>query len=222
MGSPFDRSLEEHALGVAAEAYARRFGDLRSEGYRTAWLEFRRRVRTIEDLHRWQSKRAAARRDTTAILDAALTRAMDMDGAPMGNAQLYEPRIPGLRMMAHRGFATRFVEHFRAVTDASTACGIAVASRQPVWVPDTADSPIFEDALTLKMVLDAGARAVVSLPAKSPDGRVIAIVSIHHRRPRAWTRRRRLELEQMVDSAGRILYEVMTSATALIRSPAQG
>ena len=214
MSSAFDRSLEQQVLGVAAEEYAGQFGDPRTEGYRTAWLEFRHRIRTIEELHRWQSKQRAARRDATRILDAAMTRAMNVDGAAKGDAQLYEQSIGGLRMVAHRGFAARFVEHFKTVTDTSTACGIALASGEPVWVPDTSDSPIFGDSSTLKMVLDAGARAVASLPAKSPDGHVVAIVSIHHRRPTAWTHQRRLELEGLVGSAGQALHEVAAVAPA--------
>lgn len=66
MGTPFDRALELRELRRAAEAYASRHGKVGSAGYRTAWLKFRRRIQSIDELQRWRAKaaRAQPRRDT--------------------------------------------------------------------------------------------------------------------------------------------------------------
>jgi len=46
----FDQALENQALGEAAEDYALHHGNPGSPEYRAAWLRFRQRVRTVDDL----------------------------------------------------------------------------------------------------------------------------------------------------------------------------
>jgi hypothetical protein len=58
---PFDRALELHDLDEAAEHYASRYGKPGSDDYRAAWLRFRKRVRTAEDLERL--RQAALKRE---------------------------------------------------------------------------------------------------------------------------------------------------------------
>jgi hypothetical protein len=58
--TPFDRALELRALREAAEAYAGQRGKPGSATYRRAWLTFRRRIRSMEDLRQWRA--AAVRR----------------------------------------------------------------------------------------------------------------------------------------------------------------
>lgn len=60
----FDRALELLALGQAAEAYASRRGDPGSAGYRRAWLSFRRRFHSLQELREWRA--SAASRTQTA------------------------------------------------------------------------------------------------------------------------------------------------------------
>ena len=54
----FDRALELQELRRAAEAYASRHGDVGSVRYRAAWLRFRQRVQSIDDLQRMRAKAA--------------------------------------------------------------------------------------------------------------------------------------------------------------------
>lgn len=61
--TPFDRSLELRELRDAAAAYASRHGEPGSAAYRSAWLRFRRHVKSLEDLQRL---RDAARRKPAA------------------------------------------------------------------------------------------------------------------------------------------------------------
>jgi hypothetical protein len=54
----FDHALELHDLRVAAEMYAASHGEPGSAGYRAAWLRFRRRIHSIEDLQRLRAASA--------------------------------------------------------------------------------------------------------------------------------------------------------------------
>jgi hypothetical protein len=56
---PFDRSLELHDLDEAADEYALRHGEPGSATYMGAWVRFRQRIKTAEDL---RDMRATARR----------------------------------------------------------------------------------------------------------------------------------------------------------------
>jgi hypothetical protein len=63
LSSAFDHALELQELQEAAEAYASRHGEPGSEAYREAWMRFRRRVRTVEDLRRMRARAAESDSD---------------------------------------------------------------------------------------------------------------------------------------------------------------
>lgn len=62
--TPLDRALELRALREAAEAYAAQRGEPGSASYRRAWLTFRQRIQSTEDLRRLRA--AAATRTPPA------------------------------------------------------------------------------------------------------------------------------------------------------------
>src|SRR5262245_18236868 len=96
-------------------------------------LEWQSRLR---EQHRQQ---AALGRDEVAVLNLAIERAMAIDGASMANAQVVDARRGGLRIVAHSGFATEFLEFFEFVEhDSNASCGAALANAGAVWVPHTA------------------------------------------------------------------------------------
>jgi hypothetical protein len=213
MSTPFDRSLEARELMVAADEYASRQGDVGSPGYRAAWLEFRQRPFVTEGVQdRLSAPAAAVNVDAVGVLNAAIERAMLVDGASMATAQIFDPGVGALRLVAHHGFAPAFVDFFQVVDDRTTSCGSALATGTPVWVADTTRSPIFAGTRGLEILLEAGSRAVASLPLISPDGRVIGMISTHHQRPTSWTRDRQLELRRVAQSAGRLLDYVSSTA----------
>jgi hypothetical protein len=74
MGTPFDRALELVELRRAAEAYASRHGQVGSAGYRTAWLKFRRRIQSIDELQRWRAKAARSAADRPPLPGRPLDR----------------------------------------------------------------------------------------------------------------------------------------------------
>ncbi|HET8977585.1 MAG TPA: hypothetical protein VFN87_05455 [Solirubrobacteraceae bacterium] len=58
MQTPFDTALQFSDLRDAAEEYALTHGSPGTAEYLAAWIRFRQRVRTGEDLRRWRSARA--------------------------------------------------------------------------------------------------------------------------------------------------------------------
>ncbi len=113
------------------------------------------------------------------VLDAALSVGL----ADYANIQLVHPRLRGLELVAQRGFQRPFLEYFRFVADENSACGWALTRQRPVMVEDVADSPLFANRPQLEVMLDAGIRAVKSLPLIGSEGRVLGMLSVHYRQP---------------------------------------
>jgi GAF domain-containing protein len=180
-------------------------GEHGSEDYRAAWLRFRQRIRTIEDLRRWRFSRADLDVDAVELLTEAIDHAILIDGCAMADAQLLNPGDRTLRIVAHSGFGTDFLEFFQTVDGDWSACGRALRRGRPVWVPDTVRSPIFAGTPALDVMIDAHSRAVASVPIMSPDGWPIGMISTHHPRRVSWTARRRLGLESLAKTTGRQL-----------------
>lgn len=145
----------------------------------------------------------------TALLDAALA----LTSAERGNVQLYDASADGLRIAAQRGFEREFLDFFAFVGDDRAACGAAMATGHTVAVFDVAGSPVFDTGATRDVVLDAGVRAVRSMPLHSPDGRLLGVFSVHFgRRYRADASEQRL-LAMLADSASRRLCHPWSGAT---------
>lgn len=204
-GGPFDRALEELELSSAAEAYSLRHGEPGTPAYWAARRRFRQQVRTSDDLQTWRAESAGMKVDVVDVLNTAIERALMLDTAAMANAQLVDAQSGGLRITAHSGFRPAFLNFFDLVHDATSACGNALATRRPVWVSDTATSKIFAATRAREVILDADIRAVASVPITSPNGRLIGMISTHHKRPTSWTPTRKLELERLAQATGRVL-----------------
>lgn len=198
---------------VAAEEYASRHGEPGTAAYRAAWLRFHRGAAT-GDLREERPGPPAVSSAVVRVLKAAIERAMLIDGAQKANAQLLDPNSGGLRIVAHSGFKARFLDFFAVVEDTESACGSALAAGTPVWVPDTTRSPIFAGTPALEVMLDAGSRAVASVPVTSPNGRLMGMISTHHSRPVSWTDRHRNGLQSLANSTGRLLAYLMPTGSA--------
>ena len=125
--------------------------------------------------------------------------------------QLLDRATGGLRIVAHHGFRRDFLDFFEVVVDDDSACGSALSSGRSVWVRDTEASTIFAGAPARDVMLDAGSKAVASIPIPAPNGQLIAMISTHHGRCRAWTDDRKQQLERLARSTGRLLHELMLS-----------
>ncbi len=137
--------------------------------------------------------------------EAAVAEAIGVSGADTGNAQLVDPATGALRIVAQHGFKRQFLNFFEIVHDEESACGTALVAGKPIWVPEVARSPIFAGTPALDAMLDAGSRAVASMPVRADDGKVIAMISVHYHQPTAWTEQQRQQLAAVATVTGRLL-----------------
>ncbi len=142
--------------------------------------------------------------DVVAILGEAVEGAIRISGALNGNAQLADSSGV-LRIVAQRGFSRAFLDFFEIVDDGDSACGRAIATGEPVWVADVTRSPIFDGAPSLDVMLDAGSKAVASLPVHAPGGPLLAVISVHHASPTVWSRDQMRQLHAHARAAGSLL-----------------
>ncbi|MBO1335272.1 GAF domain-containing protein [Streptomyces sp. VRA16 Mangrove soil] len=146
-----------------------------------------------------------ARDPYISLLAQTLTLALRITGAPMGNAQLYDSEEGVLRIVTQHGFHRPFLDYFETVRDRGTACGVAALEASPVFIEEVAASPVFLGTPAEDAMLDAEARAVASMPVLARDGALVGIVSVHRRRPVAWTREEQGVLGRLAHAAGQTL-----------------
>jgi hypothetical protein len=145
--------------------------------------DFRQRLR--DDPYALADTQFLATADRPVILRAIIIAATIVGGADASDLQIYDPPTGSLRIVEQRGFNAAFLDYFASV-DATvpSACGIALATGEPVLIDDITRSPIFVGQPTLGVVLAAGTRAVRSYPLHAGDGRTLGVLSLHYREPR--------------------------------------
>jgi PAS domain S-box-containing protein len=116
------------------------------------------------------------------VLGAIVEAAIDVAHADFGNIQLLDPEALDLRIAAHRGFPTWWIDYWQTATKGKGVCGSAAARAQRVIVEDVEHSPIFTGT-DLAMQRKAGVRAVQSTPLVSRTGKFIGMLSTHFRNP---------------------------------------
>ncbi|RSO03829.1 hypothetical protein DMH18_36210 [Streptomyces sp. WAC 06783] len=140
-------------------------------------------------------------RPRLSVLAQALMVAFEITGAPMGNAQHYDPAAGVLRIVAQRGFHHPFLRFFETVADRETACGVAAQDQQPVLVEEVRACPVFLGTPALDVLEDSHVGAVVSVPVTARDGALIGVVSVHHRQATRWSGEQRRTLTALTQAA---------------------
>ena len=115
------------------------------------------------------------------LFDKALEIAMSLAAADFGNIQLVDPTDGTLRIVAHTGFSSEFLEYFAAVDDSASACGRAAEQRSQVVIGDVALDPGF--AQHRDIAAASHFRSVQSTPLIAADGVLVGMISTHWRRP---------------------------------------
>ena len=121
-------------------------------------------------------------RDRGAMLQSALSAAIDATHAQRGNVQLKTD--DALCIVAHYGFDQPFLKFFARVAHGhGAACGAALQRGARVIVSDVATDPIFSGTEAARVMEEAGARAVQSTPLVSASGELLGMLSTHFERP---------------------------------------
>jgi hypothetical protein len=114
-------------------------------------------------------------------LRLALEGAMSLLGADSGNVQLRDSESGALRIVAHSGFDSEFLEHFAVVADDASACGRAAGQRAQVVIEDVDDDEAF--APHRHIASASRFRAVQSTPLVDGTDRLVGVISTHFRLP---------------------------------------
>jgi PAS domain S-box-containing protein len=89
-----------------------------------------------------------------------------------------------LTIAAQKGFTNRFLQFFAEVReDAPVTAAAAMRLRQRVLVEDVTRSDIFYDQNSIKVLIEAGVRAVQSTPLIGIDGKVFGVLTTHFSKP---------------------------------------
>ncbi len=126
------------------------------------------------------STRLLSTNDFQSLLEEVLDATIALQGADLGNIQMYNAEIQALEVMAQRGFEKEFIQHFRNVDDDSSACRSAMKLGQRVIVEDVETDPGYEPHRHI--AASAGFRAVQSTPLLR-GGKFLGTLSTHFRRP---------------------------------------
>lgn len=116
-------------------------------------------------------------------IPALLDLMIEATAADFGNVQLLDSSRRGLKIVAHQGFGREFLSYFDTVCSGSFSCGAAMYERRRIAVTDILHDPLFQDAQTQAVMLDANVRACQSTPLFDPSGNFIGVVSTHFRQP---------------------------------------
>ena len=145
--------------------------------------ELAEELRGTQGLHEL-GQRLMAVSDRRSLLSEILTAARTITGAEMGNMQLID-NSGTLRIEARQGFEKEFLDFFNGVSeDQASACGAALARRDRIVVEDIEKSPIFAGTPALKVMLNAGIKAVQSTPLITHAGTLVGMLSTHYREVR--------------------------------------
>jgi two-component sensor histidine kinase len=122
--------------------------------------------------------------DVNECLIEVLETAIAISTADKGNLQLFDRNSTALIIAAQRGFGNAFLTFFENVRDeSSSACAAAMQSATRVIVEDVVSSEIFAGQPSQKVLLDAGVRAVISMPLMSSTGQLLGMISTHFSNP---------------------------------------
>lgn len=112
-----------------------------------------------------------------------LASMIEATSADFGNVQLLDSSRPGLRIVAHKGFGPEFLHYFETVCTGKYSCGTAMKRQSRILVSDILTDPLFEDAPTQAVMLQAKVRACQSSALFDKFGSFVGVCSTHFQQP---------------------------------------
>ena len=112
-----------------------------------------------------------------------LASIIDATEADFGNVQLFDSTNQVLRIVAHRGFESEFLDYFDTVScEDDCLCGAVMNVRIRTVVNDVTVDPIYASD-SRGVMLRANVRSAQSTPLVDRSGNFVGMVSTHYRRP---------------------------------------
>jgi GAF domain-containing protein len=116
------------------------------------------------------------------VLDAIVAAATIVGAADACELQLHDPHSGALHLVRRRGLSDEFLRYFASPGRAGrTACGIALATGEPVIVNEVRRSAVYAGTQSLPVLLAAGIRALQSHPLRDEAGVTIAVLTLYYR-----------------------------------------
>ncbi len=141
-------------------------------------------LEAVTQLHALGVACAGAETIREQCVQQCLETAIAIMNADKGNVQLVDDATGALRIAAQVGFEQPFLDFFASVrTNDPSACAAAMSGVGRTMVEDITRSEIFAGQPSLRVLLEAGVRAVQSTPLVSSTGKVLGMVSTHFRDP---------------------------------------
>ena len=116
-----------------------------------------------------------------SLTERALAGAMSLIGGDLGNVQVVDASVGGLRIAAHSGLDDAFLQHFSVVVNDASACGRAASRCAQTVIVDVERDAMF--APHREIAAGSRFRAVQSTPLVDRSGRLLGVISTHYRRP---------------------------------------
>jgi len=157
---------------VQAQLDARRLID----DERTAELAGLRRLQEL-------SLRLLRSSDETTLYESVIDAACEIMHSDFASIQRFVPERGELKLLAHRGFEPAAAAAWKWIAPtAHTCCGMALAGKERVLVPDVESFPPLAGTDVLEAYRGAQMRAIQSTPLLSRQGQVLGMLSTHWRR----------------------------------------
>src|SRR5206468_1670328 len=120
----------------------------------------------------------------SSLLEQVLDAAMAITRAERGHVQLLDPKSRVLNVIAQRGFEKPFVDLFVDLYQGQGAFGQAMRRGERIICEDVLSSKVFAGSPAQQALLDAGVRAVQSIPLLSRSGQLVGMISTYFNQPR--------------------------------------
>jgi len=118
-----------------------------------------------------------------ALLDGIVNSAIEITHADMGTMQLLNEDNT-LRFVSQHGFKQSYLDFFKCINaDGHTVYGEAMRSKKRVIFDDVTQSPILVNTPALKVLLEAGVRAVQSTPLFTRSGKFLGVITTYYQTP---------------------------------------
>lgn len=126
---------------------------------------------------------ARADADPAHCLQQMVAAAIALAGADKGYLQLFDRDTGTLVIAAQLGFEEPFLAFFAELSNDAPAGAAAMRSNTQVIVEDVTTSEIFVGQPSQKVMIEAGARAVIFTPLIASDGTLLGTLSTHFSAP---------------------------------------